>query len=39
MFADRFENRLLQPLSTVGELHDAIKRREQLGGMLSRDVL
>jgi len=28
-------NRLLQPLSTVGELHGAIKRRERLGGMLS----
>jgi len=28
-------NRLLQPLSTVCELHGAIKRRERLGGMLS----
>jgi putative transposase len=28
-------NRLLQPLSTIRELHGAIKRRERLGGMLS----
>jgi hypothetical protein len=28
-------NWLLQPPSTIGELHGAIKRRERLGGMLS----
>jgi hypothetical protein len=28
-------NRLLQPLSSVDELHGTVKRRERLGGMLS----
>jgi integrase-like protein len=29
------ENRLLRPLSAVGELHGRVKRRQRLGGMLS----
>jgi putative transposase len=28
-------NRLLQPLSTVDELHAPVKRRQRLGGMLN----
>ena len=28
-------NRLLQPLSTVHELHAPVKRRQRLGGMLN----
>ena len=28
-------NRLLQPITNTGELHDPVKRRQRLGGMLS----